>query len=136
MSEELTSKDLRRNAQWVDFICPDNVKMRLVNSHRPSSKLNPYSLTIRHDVCTSIFQRAANPSLFPPDAAAEHESQTTTPIRVVVAGDLNVDKHQIASYGKECDLDVKLIMCAASRRKAQNGEKTVKEAKSKDDDEK
>ena len=53
-----------------------------------------------------------------------------------MAGDLNVDKHQIASYGKECDLDGKLIMCAASRRKAQNGEKPMNEPNSEDGGEK
>ena len=42
MFENLTSRDPRRNAQWVDIICPDATAMRLVNSHQPSSKLNPY----------------------------------------------------------------------------------------------
>ncbi len=56
--ENLTSGDPRRNAQWVDIICPDATAMRLVNSHQPSSELNPYPWKYRHDVCTGIFRRA------------------------------------------------------------------------------
>ena len=79
MFENLTSGDPRRNAQWVDIICPDATAMRLVNSHQPSSKLNPYPLKCRHDVCTGISRRA--------------EHKFSFPVGVVITGDLNMDKH-------------------------------------------
>ncbi len=109
---------------------------RVVNSHQPSSKLNPYPLKCRHDVCTGIFRRATCFSLCAPQGAAEHKSQTTTPVSVVFTGDLNVDKNQIANYGKECGLDGKLETCAVNRRKAHNGEKPMDVPNSEDDNNK
>ena len=137
MFDAFTSQDPRRSAQWIEFICPNKAKMRLVNSHQPSSNNNPYTFATRSDVCTGIFRRATSIALlFPPDGAAEHELQTTTPVRVVMTGDLNVDKNQIANYGKECGLDGKLETCAANRRKAYNCEKTMNVPNSKHDDQK
>ncbi len=90
--------------------------MRLVNSHQPSSELNPYLWKYRHDVCTGIFRRA--------------EHKFSFPVGVVITGDLNVDKHQIANFANKCDLASASSLCAANRRKALNGEKPMNEPNS------
>ena len=115
---QLSTKDPRRGAQWIDIIGPGSSAIRLVISHQPSSEQNPYPLGCRRAVCQGILRRAAGALTGQDGSLAEPPSQ------ILATGNLNLSRHQVADYDQ---------LCYASRRQAENGEMPVSHRKSEDD---
>ena len=67
---------------------------------------SPYGPKVRNKVVTTILRFAAG---FDRETGA-----LTSLTNGVVVGDLNVDKNQVAAYGKKVRLDGRLLMCAAT----------------------
>ena len=124
---QLSTKDPRRGAQWIDIIGPGSSAIRLVISHQPSSEQNPYPLGCRRAVCQGILRRAAGALTGQDGSLAEPPSQ------ILATGNLNLSRHQVADYGHGSGFDGRIQLCYVSRRQAENGVMPVGHRKSEDD---